>query len=67
MDFVKQLNLIWTSYGDAAFEPDFEAQALAFFQLAKGIEDAIDEISDNIRVWRTPREELVIAVEFLSF
>jgi hypothetical protein len=65
MDFAKKLNLTWTDYGDT-FEPDFEAQASAFFHLARGIEDAMDEIPENIRVWRDPQDELVLAVEGLS-
>jgi hypothetical protein len=36
MDFAKKMNLTWTSHGDSAFEPDFEVQALTFFQLATG-------------------------------
>jgi hypothetical protein len=35
--------MTWTPHGNDAFEPDFEAQASAFFHLAKGIEDAMDE------------------------
>ena len=66
VDFAKKMNLTWTSYGDDTFEPDFEAQALAFFQLAKGIEYAMDEIPDNIRIWGKAQDELVIAVEALT-
>jgi hypothetical protein len=50
VEFAKKMNLTWTPYGDGTFEPDFDAQASAFFDLAKGIEDAMDEIPDNIRV-----------------
>jgi hypothetical protein len=66
MEFAKKMNLTWMPYGDGTFEPDFEAQASAFFLLAKGIEDAMDEIPDNIRVLRNPQDELVLAVEGLS-
>jgi hypothetical protein len=48
-DFAKKMNLTWTDYGDT-FKPDFEAQASAFFYLAKDIEDAMDEIPDNIPI-----------------
>ncbi len=50
VEFAKKMNLTWTPYGYGTFEPDFDAQASAFFHLAKGIEDAMDEIPDNIRV-----------------
>jgi hypothetical protein len=66
VDFAKKMNLTWTSYGDDTFEPDFEAQSSAFFQLAKGIEDAMDEIPDNIRILGKTQDELVIAVEALT-
>ena len=39
MDFAKKMNLTWTDLGDT-FEPDFEAQASAFFHLEESIEDA---------------------------
>jgi hypothetical protein len=48
MSFAKKMNLSWISHGDDDFEADFEAQSSAFFQLAKGVEDAMDEIPDNI-------------------
>jgi hypothetical protein len=51
LDFGKKMNLSWTSYGDDTFEPDFKAQASAFDHLAKGIEDAMDEIPDNNRIF----------------
>ena len=44
------MNLSWMSHRDGDFEADFEAQSSAFFQLAKGIEDAINKISDNIYI-----------------
>lgn len=66
MDFARKMNLTWTPHGDDNFEPDLEAQASAFFHLAKGIEDAMDEIPDNNRIWRNPEDELVLAVEGLS-
>ncbi|OBT59989.1 hypothetical protein VE03_10775 [Pseudogymnoascus sp. 23342-1-I1] len=58
--FAKKMNLTWTSYGNDAFEPDFKAQASAFFHFTKDIEDAIDEIPDNNRVFRKAQDELVI-------
>jgi hypothetical protein len=66
MSFAKKMNLSWMSHGDGDFEADFEAQSLAFFQLAKGIEDAMDEIPDNIRIWGKTQDELAIAVEALT-
>jgi hypothetical protein len=60
------MNLTWTSYGDDTFEPDFEAQASAFFHLARDIEDAMDEIPENNRIWGETQDELVLAVEGLS-
>jgi hypothetical protein len=60
MDFAKKMNQTWTSYGDDAFEPNFEAQASAFFDLASSIENAKDEVPDNNRVLRKPKDELVI-------
>jgi hypothetical protein len=59
------MSLTWTDLGDT-FEPDFEAQAAAFFHLEKGIEDAMDKIPDNNRIWGKTQDELVIAVEALS-
>jgi hypothetical protein len=59
MDFAKKMNLTWTSYGDDTFEPNFEAQASAFFDLASSIENAMDEIPDNNRILRKPKDELV--------
>jgi hypothetical protein len=50
MNFAKKMSLTWTDLRDT-FEPDFEAQAAAFFHLEKGTEDAMDEISDNICIW----------------
>lgn len=44
------MNLTWTPLGDDAFKADFDAQAEAFIHLAKGIEDAMDEIPNKIRV-----------------
>jgi len=38
------------SNSSSRYKPDFDAQALTFFHLAKGIEDAMDEIPNNIRV-----------------
>jgi hypothetical protein len=49
VDFAKKMNLTWTDY-----EPDFEAQASAFFHLIKGIEDTMDEIPDSNRIWGKP-------------
>jgi hypothetical protein len=66
MSFAKKMNRSWMSHGDGDFEADFEAQSSAFFQLAKGIEDAMDEIPDNNRIWRKSQDELVLAVEALS-
>lgn len=66
MDFAKKMNLTWTPYRDDNFEPDFEAQASAFFHLAKGVKEAMDEIPDNNRIRRNPEDELVLAVEGLS-
>jgi hypothetical protein len=66
MSFAKKMNRGWMSHGDGDFEADFEAQSSAFFQLAKGIEDAMDEIPDNNRIWRKSQDELVLAVEALS-
>jgi hypothetical protein len=60
------MNLTWTPLGKDAFKPDFEAQSLAFFQLAKGIEDAMDEIPDNIHIWGKTQDKLIIAVEALA-
>ena len=60
LDFAKKMNVTWTSYGDDTFEPNFEAQASAFFHLAKGIEDAMDEIPDNNRILRKPQDKPVI-------
>ncbi|KAL5346708.1 hypothetical protein ACLOAV_008415 [Pseudogymnoascus australis] len=60
LDFAKKMNVTWTSNGDDTFEPNFEAQASAFFHLAKGIEDAMDEIPDNNRILRKPQNEPVI-------
>ncbi|OBT62159.1 hypothetical protein VE03_08351 [Pseudogymnoascus sp. 23342-1-I1] len=60
IDFAKKMNLTWTSYGNDAFEADFKAQASAFFHFTKGIEDAMDEIPDNNRVFRKAQDELVI-------
>lgn len=65
-DFVKRMNLTWTPHGNDAFEPDLEAQASGFIHLAKGIEDAMDEIPDNNRIWGKTQDELVLAVEALS-
>lgn len=31
LDFAKDMNLTWTPYEDDTFEPDFKAQASAFF------------------------------------
>ncbi|OAF59420.1 hypothetical protein VC83_04455 [Pseudogymnoascus destructans] len=55
-----KFNPTWTSLGDDDIEPDLEAQASAFFHLAQGIEDAMDEIPDNNRILRKPQDELVI-------
>ncbi|CZS92515.1 uncharacterized protein RAG0_03131 [Rhynchosporium agropyri] len=48
--FAKEMNLTWTPAGDDAYEVDFDAQATAFFHLASGIEDAMDDAPSNIRV-----------------
>ncbi|KAL3420124.1 hypothetical protein PVAG01_08623 [Phlyctema vagabunda] len=63
--FAKEMNLTWTPTGNDAFKADFDAQATAFFHLAKGIEDAMDEIPDNIRVHNisTPKD---VATESLE-
>lgn len=66
MGFAKKMNLSWISHRDDDFVADFEAQSSAFFQLAKGIEEAMDEIPDNIRIWGKARDELVIALEALN-
>lgn len=52
MAFSKEMNLTWTPLGNDAFKANFDAQATAFFHLAKGIEDAMNEIPDNIRIQR---------------
>jgi len=36
LDFAKKMNLAWTPHGNDAFEPNFEAQASAFFHLENG-------------------------------
>ncbi|KFY48545.1 hypothetical protein V495_01245 [Pseudogymnoascus sp. VKM F-4514 (FW-929)] len=61
MDFAKKMNLTWTSIGDNTFDPNFEAQASAFFDLASSIENAMDEIPDNNRILRKPKDELANA------
>jgi len=66
MDFAKKMNLTWTPYGNDGFVPNFEAQALAFFQLAMGIEDAMDEIPDNNPILGRAKDELIIGVEVLT-
>lgn len=50
--FAKEMKLTWTLLGNVTFRANFDAQATAFFHLAKGIEDAMDEIPDIIRVQR---------------
>lgn len=50
--FSKEMNLTWTPLGNDAFKANFDTQATAFFHLAKGIEDAMGEVPDNIRVQR---------------
>lgn len=47
--FCRKLNLSWTPCDDEAFHPNFESQATAFFDLTRGIEDAMDGISDNVQ------------------
>lgn len=66
MSFAKKMNLSWTSGGDGYFAADFVAQSSACFQLAKGIEDAMDEIPDNSRILGKSRDELVTALEALD-
>jgi hypothetical protein len=66
MIFAKKMNLSWISHGDDDFEADFEAQSSAFFQLVKGIEDAMDETPDNTRIWGKTRDELVTTLEALN-
>lgn len=60
INFAKKINLTWISLGNNGFKPDWEGQASAFFHLAKGIEDAMDEIPDNNRVLKKHQDRLVI-------
>ena len=64
--FAKKMNLSWISHGQGDFAADFAAQSSAFFQLAEGIEDVMDEIPDDIHNWGKPRDELITALEALN-
>ena len=66
MAFTNEMNLTWTPLGNNTFKPDFNAQASAFFHLANGIEDAMDNIPDNIRVWQIATSKDVVTESLMK-